>query len=738
MTNKGRIFLTVIVFLIISPLVVNAQNGTKPILTTDLLKLKTMNQIDVSADGSRAVFVVTSMGKDEKEEYRYFGHLWMVDLEELSSPVQLTFGDRNSSSPTWSPEGSQIAFVREYEEKPQIWVLPLQGGEAYRVTDAEFGAGQPHWSPDGQKILFSSSIPDWALEGEPPWPYERPGRNWNDVPNWKKIEEHTETVSAKPDGTLEEIRAWLAKNASEDNPRVFNRLQLYERNRGKMRLQTHLSFSHLFVVSAKPEAEATQITRGFQDFVTPDWSPDGKKIVCISRVYERHPPYPVWVGGVRMRDEDWLLDRDSDLSVMNADGTDAKVLLYWKDYIAYRPLYSPDGQKIVFRVREKREPHAKFQLAIIAADGGEPTPLTFDFDRDVRNYSWSSDSKQIYFRAESHGAVPLFRISATGGTVETVIGGPRGVQDYDIEGKRLVYALTEVSNPYELYVADDNNRNPHPITAFNADWIKEKKIVFPQEKWLTGPDGHQIQYWVMEPANRQPGKKYPVVLEIHGGPQSMWGPGEFTMWHEFQLLTSWGFGVVFSNPRGSTGYGFAFEKASHRNWGPGPASDILAATSEAAKLEWVDAEQQVVTGGSYGGYMTAWIISQDHRFKAAVAQRGVYDLIVSSYNDLAGDPWGYLWDEEVRNLLATQSPLTFVEDIKTPLLIIRADQDWQGGGLMISELLYKSLKVLNRPVEYVRYPDEGHELSRSGNPKRRMDRLNRIIEFFERFVKHPE
>ena len=129
MTHKGRIILTVCVFLIISPLVVNAQNGTEPILTTDLLKLKTMNQIDVSADGSRVVFVVTSMGKDEKEEYRYFRHLWMVDLEELSSPVQLTSGDRNHNSPTWSPDGTRIAFIRQYRKKPQIWVLPLQGGE---------------------------------------------------------------------------------------------------------------------------------------------------------------------------------------------------------------------------------------------------------------------------------------------------------------------------------------------------------------------------------------------------------------------------------------------------------------------------------------------------------------------------------------------------------------------------------------------------------------------------------
>lgn len=729
MPHKIRIFRTIFVFLIISPIVVNAQNGTEPILATDLLKLKTMNQIDVSPDGSRAVFVVTSMGKDEKEKYRYFSHMWVVDLEKLSFPLQLTFGDRNDNSPTWSPDGSRIAFVRQHKKKPQIWVLPLQGGEAYRVTDAEFGAFQPRWSPDGQKILFSSWIPVWAVEGEPTWTYERPGRNWDDKPNWKKIEKqknkkvNTETVSAKPDGTLEEIRAWLAKNASENNPRVFNRLNL----QGELELQTHLSFSHLFVVDAKSEAEPTQITQGFQNFIGPDWSPDGTKIVCSSLKYKMHP--------------DRILD--SDLWIMNADGTDAKILLDWKNYIVYFPLYSPNGQKILFMVREKKDPtYALTQLAIIAADGGNPTPLTFDFDRSVGNYSWSPDSKRIYFSAASHGAFPLFRISATGGKVDTVIGGPRGVRDYDIEGKRLVYALTEVRNPYELYLADDNGKNTHPITSFNSDWLKEKKIVFAQEKWLKRPDGHKIQYWVMEPVNRQPGKKYPVVLEIHGGPMAMWGPGEFTMWHEFQLLTSWGFGVVYCNPYGSGGYGLEFRKANYRNWGKGPASDILAAATEASKLAWVDAEQQVVTGGSYAGYMTAWIVSQDHRFKAAVAQRGVYELTVflgeaNAWRLIPYHFGGYPWDEEARRSLNANSPLTFVEDIKTPLLIIHSDQDLRAGVIQ-SELLYKSLKILKRPVEYVRYPNEGHELSRSGNPKRRMDRLNRIIEFFERFIKHPQ
>ena len=254
------------------------------------------------------------------------------------------------------------------------------------------------------------------------------------------------------------------------------------------------------------------------------------------------------------------------------------------------------------------------------------------------------------------------------------------------------------------------------------------------------PDGKRVQAWVMEPIGREPGRTYPLALEIHGGPSAMWGPGEFSMWHEFQLLCSRGYGIVYCNPRGSGGYGFDFRHANYRDWGHGPAGDILAAADVAAELDWVDPERQVVTGGSYAGYMTAWIVTQDHRFKAAVAQRGVYELSVffgegRAWRLIPNHFGGFPWDEEARSFLDANSPQSFVKDVRTPLLIIHSDNDIRTGVIQ-SEMLYKSLKQLGRPVEYVRYPDEGHELSRGGNPLRRMDRLNRILEFFERGIHH--
>ena len=223
----------------------------------------------------------------------------------------------------------------------------------------------------------------------------------------------------------------------------------------------------------------------------------------------------------------------------------------------------------------------------------------------------------------------------------------------------------------------------------------------------------------------------------------MWGPGELTMWHEFQLLCSWGYGVVFANPRGSGGYGYQFQRANFQNWGEGPAGDVLAVVDHVAALnDWIDEDRLVVTGGSYAGYLTAWIVAYDRRFQAAVAQRGVYDL-ATFFGE--GNAWrlvkwamgGYPFESRYRDVIDRNSPFTHVKRIQTPLLIMHASQDLRTG-VSQSEMLYRALKELGRPVEYVRYPDAGHDLSRSGDPRQRMDRLNRIIDFFERHIDNKQ
>lgn len=701
-----------------------AQTKT-PMVASDLMKITTSSNIQIAPEGSKAVMVVNRKAVKNENEYSYTRHLYLLDLTGKEEPRQLTFGDKNDGQPEWSPDGKHIAFVRTDNDKPQIWLLPLSGGEAYAITKAEFGATRPRWSPDGKKILFSSGIPLYAIGGNVPWTYERPGRTQGDEPNWKKLKaEEKKNVRSSPDGTLEEVRAWLSKNTLEGNPRMLHRQQL----QGELNLQPEEDFTHLFVKTIGTEDAAAQLTTGYQDFEGAEWRPDGKAIVCHSRRYKIAPD-----------DE-----QDTDLWIIDTETKTAKEFLTWQGHSLSNAKFSPDGTQILFDAEVLANRHAtQTQLAVVSASGNNPVSLTAAFDRDAGPAAWSADGKNIYFTAQTEGDIPLFVVSAKGGAVTKIIGNDSGLNDFDLLGDNVVYALTETKNPWEVYRYNLKDKSNRQLTKLNEGWVKDKHLITPKEYWLTRPDGTRVQYWVMEPVNKKDALKYPTLLNIHGGPSAMWGPGIFSMWHEYQLENSWGYGVVYSNPRGSGGYGDQFKKGNYKDWGTGPAGDILAALDEAMKQHpWMDKDNLFVEGGSYAGYMVAWIIGHDNRFKAANAQRGVYDLTTFMGE---GNAWrlvpthfgGYPWQKETKALLDAESPLTYVENINTPLLIIHGDQDLRTG-VMQSEMLYKSLKILNKPVEYIRYPKEGHELTRSGNPGRMMDHLLRTIEFFERYAKHPE
>jgi dipeptidyl aminopeptidase/acylaminoacyl peptidase len=406
-------------------------------------------------------------------------------------------------------------------------------------------------------------------------------------------------------------------------------------------------------------------------------------------------------------------------------------------YSLSNPEFSPDGKMISFSASQDDAPgFAQSQIGVANADGSSARILTTTFQRSAGSMEWAADSKSIYFTASANGGTPLYTIDLSGKWA-MLTDTETGVRSYQVTRNGLVYVLTSASNPYEMVTRALRGGPAKAITTHNSSWISERRVSIPTKATLKR-DSLDIEYWIIKPAFAEPGKKYPLVLNIHGGPSAMWGTGEPSMWHEFQFLASKNYGTVFANPRGSGGYGFDFQRANYQDWGHGPAGDVLAAVDEALKQDWVDPERLVITGGSYAGYLTAWIIAHDHRFKAAYAQRGVYDLDTFMGE---GNAWrlvpnhfgGYPWEDSIESILERESPISYVDQIKTPLLIKHGDVDLRTGVIQ-SEMLYKSLKILGRDVEYVRVPEAGHELSRSGNVRHRMDRMLRIWEFFERYV----
>lgn len=695
-----------------------AQNGKDKVLVTDMNKIKSVGSVNLSPDGKKVIYSIRTNepSEENKLEFDYRSHIWVSDFQ---TSKQLTRGLESVGSAIWSPDGKQIAFARGVKGKSQIFIMPLDGGEAFQLTDLKQGASNPSWSPDGSKILFSvgttvnEMLRDTLLNPSkalPSWSFEKAGFKDNTFLKADK------KVKPNPDGSLAEIRAYLDKDVEDKKAKVFSRLNF----QGEANTDPEIRFNLLFVIEVKEGAKAKQITHGYWSYNGASWSADGKKIFAsCGRDTTLHP------------------DREQNSAIvsMNVDGSDLKYIVAKKGVSYSNPTPSPDGKLIAFTQSEVSWLGFN-QLLIANADGSNITSIVFD--RASGNLEWTDDSKALYLTAPSNGGTPIYKLDIASKKIEKLTDFNTGITAFDIAKDKIAFAKTEVKNPSELYVADLSVKNPVKITSLNDDWLSAKAISFPEKRTYKNSKGLIVEYWIMKPANMENGKKYPLLLNMHGGPTAMWGPGESSMWHEFQYFCSQGYGVVYANPRGSGGYGKDFQFANYQDWGTGPAEDVLAAASDAAKEAWVDTSKQVLTGGSYAGYLTAWIVGHDHRFKAAFAQRGVYDLTTFMGE---GNAWrlvpnyfgGYPWEEKIKPILERESPYTYIDKIKTPLLIKHGENDLRTGVIQ-SEMMFKSMKIMGKEVEYVRMPGGTHELSRSGNIRQRIDRMLRIYEFFERYV----
>jgi dipeptidyl aminopeptidase/acylaminoacyl peptidase len=626
----------------------------------------------ISPDGRAVAYAVWSID-GEANDYR--SAIWLAPTDGSGAPRQFTAGARRDATPRWSPDGSRIAFTSKRDsEYLQLYVIPVAGGEPRKLTDLKDDVIEPAWSPDGSRLAFVCRVPDAAYEQDDK---KRP-------------------------------------------PRRFRRLKYKLDNEG----WTADRPQRLFIVPADGSGQPAPLLDGDFEESSPAWSPDGKKIAFGSA---RHP--------------DWDLDQVKDIYVAPTDGSGQPERITDGDASCDTPSWSPDGTTLAFKFYPSVfDDPRHVQIAVIPATGGERRVLTESLDRncgpypDIREPIW--DGEDLVFAVEDGGNTHVYRVPADGsGKPELVVGGDQVVNGYDALQGRVAHTSSTPTVLSELFLSD------RQVTTVGRSFAKQRDLPAPERFTAISSDGSEVEAWIMRPAGFQQGERYPVLLNIHGGPFTQYGNKFFD---EFQVYAGAGYAVLYSNPRGSSGYSEEWGRAIRGpvsggpGWGTVDYEDLMAVVDEALKrFDFCDPDRLGVLGGSYGGYMTSWIVGHTDRFKAGVSERAVNQWVsMWGSSDFGWDFKGYIGAFLYENFDAyvKMSPATYATDITTPLLILHSENDLRCP-IEQAEQLFTTLRLLKRDVEFVRFPSESHELSRSGNPIHRVMRFDIILEWFDRYLK---
>jgi dipeptidyl aminopeptidase/acylaminoacyl peptidase len=689
----ARLFVVVLLF----TFAVSAQK--RNITEKDLFDFAWVGDPQISPDGSTVAYVKVTVNAAKTN---YDTSIWTVSTSGSEEPRRLTSGNRDSG-PRWSPDGKFLAFVRGSETPgtySQIYLLPTAGGEAFALTNQPRGTSSAVWSPDSKWIAFSSSAnaEDIAKLGKPATPGER-----------------------------------------ESDVRVITRA-VYRSDGGGYNDPTRPG--HLWVIGIPTGSEkstAKQLTSGQFGESGYVWAKDGSKIYFTSN-----------------RDlEPYYSTPKTEIYSITPNGGASTLLNRLNMGIGGLSL-SPDGTRFAFNASDNVEPVQSYTQpdlwVLDVAPDSQPKNLTTGFDFDIGGGVggdnaapragggslpiWTADGKAIIERYAKEGRANLGMFDAATGKLTDVTKGDQAIMSYrgSKDANKIIYTRSTPTVITDLYVLDRSSGTSKQLTKINDQLFAKLNLTEPDDVWFTSFDGKKIQTWVQKPPDFDPKKKYPLILNIHGGPHSAYG---YVFDHEFQWMAAKGYIVVYPNPRGSTSYGQEFGNIIQYNYPGDDYKDLMLAVDEVVKKGYVDTTKLGVTGGSGGGVLTDWTVTQTDRFAAAVSQRDISDWAAWWYSAdfsqfqpswFKGAPF-----EDVEGF-KQRSAITHVAKIKTPMMFILGDADYRTPPGAGGEELFRALKYRKIPTVMVRFPGEGHELSRSGQPWHRIERLQHIVGWFDKWL----
>ncbi|OYR54335.1 peptidase S9 family protein [Halorubrum sp. Ea1] len=665
----------------------------------------------ISPDGDRVAFLRRQPTDDETVESTVF----LVDVAG-GDPRRLTLAEGSDAEPRWSPSGDRIAFTSTRgadDDTQQLWVLPVDGGEARRVTDVVGGVSEIAWSPDGDRIAFVQSVTAEDREE---------GRDLS-VPEEYEPDDH-------PDPRV------IDRTVYRSGQRFFD-----GRRSGVYVVDADADVDG--ATAADPAEGVERVTDRDADFAAPDWG-DADTLYFAEEVGDD----PDDSAEIAIRAHDFE----------TGDTERVHTTTGWGAAIAA----TADGRVAFTHAEPEQVSMQPVDLRVVDRETGDVTELTDGIDRGLGYEAapqWGPDDATLYFATPDEGKTALWHVPADGsaaperllrpGTVSgATVGGDDGAGPGEVT---VAVAASEWDHPGDVFAHDAWGGETTRLTELNADYLADRAIGEPEEIRFES-EGTEIQGWVMTPpefdsdgeavdgADGETDEEYPLAVEIHGGPHAMWSTAG-TMWHEFQTLAARGYVVFWSNPRGSTGYGEAFMQAIERDWGDATLSDVMAGVETVAERPSVDETNAFVTGGSFGGFMTAWTVGQTDYFRAAVSQRGVYDLtgfygstdgayklLEGDFDTVPSEEPGWLWE---------QSPTGHADAVDTPTLLIHSEDDTRTP-ICTAELYHRILRKNGVDTRFVRYPREGHELSRSGEPGHVVDRIERIARWFDGYSEHHD